>query len=190
MGLHSLLRRSPTKASATQTSHYDLVWKSPIYSTKNLGYRPSRPREAQVNAIIAFSGIKPISQWPLTVLATRVSHYIVNNRRCHISLRIRSFFSKIPHMHNYYGSLIPWMDLWCWRYKVNLGLVNFRVHFEPPIASQNVTKVPYLLTCLLTTWPQYGVCLTSCHKKWYIMFWKGWSQYHLVLRELWVTDIT
>ena len=159
MRLHSLLRRSPTKASATQTSHYDLVWKLPIYSTKNLGYRPSRPREAQVNAILAFSGIKPISQWPLTVLATRVSHYIVNNRRCHISLRIRSFFSKIPHMHNYYGSLIPWMDLWCWRYKINLGLVNFPVHFEPPIASQNVTKVPYLLTCLLTTWPQYGSVL-------------------------------
>ena len=97
-----------------------------------------------------------ISQWPLTVLATRVSHYIVNNRRCYISLRIRLLFSKIPHAHNYYGSLIPWMDLWCWRYKVNLSLANFRVHFEPPIASQNVTKVPFLLTCLLTTWPQNG----------------------------------
>ena len=117
---------------------------STICSTKIPLIGQVAPKEAQVNAVIAFSWLKSISQWPLTVL-------------------------KSTHWHNYYGLFIPWMDFSLRRYGVKLSLVNLHVHFEPPIASQKVTKVPYLLTYLLTYLPTNDMTtiwlwLISCHK--------------------------
>ena len=100
---------------------------SPIYFTKIPLIGQVAPKEAQVNAVIAFSWLKSISQLLLTVL-------------------------KSAHWHNHNGLFIPWIDSSLRRYEVKLSLVNLRVHFEPPIATQKVTKFPYLLTYLPTTW--------------------------------------
>ena len=56
------------------------------------------------------------------------------------------------------------MDFSLKRYEVKLSLVNLRVHFEPLIASQKVTKFSYLLTYLLMTWLQYGSGLSVAIK--------------------------
>ena len=112
---------------------------SPIYFTKIPLIGQVAPKEAQVNSVIAFSWLKSISQWLLTVL-------------------------KSTHWHDHYGLFIPWMDFSLRRYEEKLSLVNLRVHFEPPIASQKVTKFPYLPIYLLTTWLQYGSGLSLAIK--------------------------
>ena len=79
------------------------------------------------------------------------------------------------------------MDFSLRRYEEKLSLVNLRVHFEPPIASQKVTKFPYLPIYLLMTWLQYGSGLSVAIKSdTYNVLKEGIA----ISRELWVNDIT
>ena len=136
------------------------------------------------------------SIWPHEILAFTTSaflffhsSYILAHFQVADNRRVCLLFPTVLHWHDYCGSFIPLMDFSLRRFKVNesRNLLCLLRAADRLTKSHEIPILSYQPTNDMTT---IWLWLTSCHKKWYIMSWRKWRHYHLVLRELWVTGMT